>query len=705
MRLEIDQCLHGYQQGHQLLAASHDFPPSVKKILLFQTDLSGPNIVKGFEEYITGYPLEELGIYVLSKTWYAEEMKRPGCVWTHSLLIKFSDLSNLRDMMSLLSHLKRPIIEKYETYCERIVIDSDELRSKKYSEVFNHRSLMLTYHIYNNFDKTILIPSVNSSDYVDDVFQIWNDQWPRLRRNFYFSTGALSLKSIADREFDVQVVPRAASSLIERQSNTPYVMDTTELEFLPTWVHTISDLNSDRFKQLYWSLASDVNGNRKNFIPLMTALRSVLNDERNIPALFNMFQVYFHNPREARHLKKVIFGRSGLQTNSEEKQVIKLLLSAPDISFIDATDTDIELRLGHLVSTGDLENIELLDTLANALESRIPPGVWDSISLPATDIINYLHSSPDKLDNIAPLVLKVLNDKKVWSTSSSFQNLLLEFVVHNNFSSKYYLRGIESANAHILQRLYEHLGSEMVYWALENLRDADHLSNEVGSWYHLLLTGEKIIVNQWLTHNFSTLNWRFIDRLNNIQGWKTIAEIDVSYESWIVLYNSIRLHETKKNILQFSCVVFSLGLENKYPYSADLLRYSFQDVLTYARSEYFESRFWNQIPVDVDPVEYDRTDYMYQFLELVWGKRSVPRPSSKDYDELIIRTVVNKFIKFKWNLQTFMDLLSSDEHLKKAFHYCKLFPKGQTFLMDLYDAIRKRKVVVPSHQSAILRKL
>ena len=45
-----------------------------------------------FKEYISCFPLVDDGYYVFSKTWYADEMERPGCVWTHMLLIRFEDL-------------------------------------------------------------------------------------------------------------------------------------------------------------------------------------------------------------------------------------------------------------------------------------------------------------------------------------------------------------------------------------------------------------------------------------------------------------------------------------------------------------------------------------------------------------------------------------------------------------------------------------
>ena len=40
------------------------------------------SVVKGFDQYVTGYPLDSINAYALAMTWYAPEMPRPGCVWT-----------------------------------------------------------------------------------------------------------------------------------------------------------------------------------------------------------------------------------------------------------------------------------------------------------------------------------------------------------------------------------------------------------------------------------------------------------------------------------------------------------------------------------------------------------------------------------------------------------------------------------------------
>ena len=76
--IEVHQVLHGYDGGHRLLASSIDLSPSTQRLLLVASDMSGPRMYKGFETYITGYPMKKSGYYALARTWEAEEFSRPG---------------------------------------------------------------------------------------------------------------------------------------------------------------------------------------------------------------------------------------------------------------------------------------------------------------------------------------------------------------------------------------------------------------------------------------------------------------------------------------------------------------------------------------------------------------------------------------------------------------------------------------------------
>lgn len=107
-KIRIDQALHGYSKGHRLLCTSQKMSDSNAKKMTMLSDLSGNEFVRGFEEYYTGYRLSNDKI-VLACTWYANEMSRPGCVWTHSLIIELKEIRNCnRDINEIFSLFRKP---------------------------------------------------------------------------------------------------------------------------------------------------------------------------------------------------------------------------------------------------------------------------------------------------------------------------------------------------------------------------------------------------------------------------------------------------------------------------------------------------------------------------------------------------------------------------------------------------------------------
>ena len=106
--VQLHQLLHGYAEGHRLIEGSIKIPDDLTRIILRMSDLSGSNVSTGFEEYITGYPLTKLKAYALATSWYAPEMPRPGCVWTHTIIIPEVEMSKIPSLDRLRVLFRRP---------------------------------------------------------------------------------------------------------------------------------------------------------------------------------------------------------------------------------------------------------------------------------------------------------------------------------------------------------------------------------------------------------------------------------------------------------------------------------------------------------------------------------------------------------------------------------------------------------------------
>lgn len=155
--MKIHQTLHGYSEGHILLASSIS--------TLTQRDRKKMAVLSDWDEYarkeddssyITAYPLPDSPYYVIAKTWYANEMERPGCVWTHSLLLDISEGSDFFDYRALFFAFVRPQRDKYTDYNKPLDIKEEIEKKTLMPSPFKMPSLAHWLHILLKKDEPLV---------------------------------------------------------------------------------------------------------------------------------------------------------------------------------------------------------------------------------------------------------------------------------------------------------------------------------------------------------------------------------------------------------------------------------------------------------------------------------------------------------------------------------------------------------------------
>ncbi len=104
----IDQALFGYADGHRQIASSFRLPPTDLYLLSAASDLASGTRLGENGSYLTGLPLPEARRYAFLRTWAAPEMPRPGCVWSHALLLDPRAIASLSTFSELLLLFRRP---------------------------------------------------------------------------------------------------------------------------------------------------------------------------------------------------------------------------------------------------------------------------------------------------------------------------------------------------------------------------------------------------------------------------------------------------------------------------------------------------------------------------------------------------------------------------------------------------------------------
>jgi hypothetical protein len=243
----IHQAIHGYRDGHRLLSSSIPLAADASRAMLVLSDMSGPSMHPGFDEYLTGYPLPSTDLFVFAKTWYAPEMQRPGCVWTHSLLIPREHISRVSAPL-LLATLRRPEIDRAESSATSPIVVADASAATPATEGFADKPIATALIAAVLGQARPVIVAVDTANQLESAFlRLWDDLWPAAKARFSFCTGALMPRTVAGALMDIQAVPRAVpSSQFRKSAGSALVLDLRAPAAADAWVEVLLEGSSRR---------------------------------------------------------------------------------------------------------------------------------------------------------------------------------------------------------------------------------------------------------------------------------------------------------------------------------------------------------------------------------------------------------------------------------------------------------------------------
>ena len=260
--IDIQQALLGYDRGHRLLACSSVVSSTSKHYLLQFSDRSIAVGKIPRSGYLTGYPLPDDGLYVLAKTWAAPEISRPGCIWTHSLFISFTELAQIGDPRALLQLFVRPkMSEEWDSYAAPLVLDLMQRGNWPSINVDLARELLM--RLYSEPNARVFVRARNQASTDVTLLAIWGQQWPRLRRNFRFCSLTAEDRSTEEHKFDVQFI---ASTQYETHSG-----NNKEMNSWDKWIDLCVDdllIPNLSFRDFVWRAGGDISGGRNRFAEL-----------------------------------------------------------------------------------------------------------------------------------------------------------------------------------------------------------------------------------------------------------------------------------------------------------------------------------------------------------------------------------------------------------------------------------------------------
>ena len=236
-KVYVEQTLHGYSNGHRLLAASLQLSDEEQKKMVALSDMAGNEFVRDDLLYYTGYSLSEREL-VLACTWYAHEMTRPGCVWTHSLIFSKDDLQNYDfEMGTIFSLFKRPEMNMdISYYCKKLEFD----KSKSF-RVNEKKLKYLIWCIWGN-KLPLVIFANDEANYDQELIYIYMMQQAILKSGFSFCTGTSNLRKIYQNPMDLQITShRMVKSNFELENGVTKVRGEETIKDYPIWINRTAE--------------------------------------------------------------------------------------------------------------------------------------------------------------------------------------------------------------------------------------------------------------------------------------------------------------------------------------------------------------------------------------------------------------------------------------------------------------------------------
>lgn len=355
---EIHQTLHGYSEGHRLLAASLRLPRDAERTLLILADISGPVTAGAFDTYLTGYAVPGTSAYALARTWLATELNRPACVWTHTLLIDHADLSHIPDLRVLPGLFRRPRKgESSQTYAQPLALPAPPSGLEGPGQpLWSERDgAWVLAALYGVPDAPAFLEADRPDRLEDLVLAVWTQQWPRLRRTFRFCTWSLTGRSIEGDPFDLQVVPPAVSRQLQRGPLNgtivplnPRFGDEPKSPAVPSWARVAArDLvaaSDGALRRFLSEFGVDAPAPRRAFAPLVEIEDQVAqlpHGGSSLAQLVDLVAARFPSAQEGRRLKAALFGEraareEGLLSTVGEADLLRELAATGRQSALDA---------------------------------------------------------------------------------------------------------------------------------------------------------------------------------------------------------------------------------------------------------------------------------------------------------------------------------------------------------------------------------
>jgi len=747
----VHQALHGYDDGHRLLKASLDLPNDAKREMLVLSDLSGQRRPEGFESYITGYGLPESNLYALAKTWLAPEMKRPGCVWTHTLLLDFADLSRLESLQQieqLTALWTRPDDKLNRAFYGKTLgftfrsISSPPLEDSVHvvRRAVPERASAILNGLYERPNAPVFVSSDDSEQLKGFIYLLWLQQWPRLRRAFSFCTGVTSCRRLRGEPLDLQIAPSSAFPSLAREVPEGYFVNgwkstsggknlqltgqkeesKEESSEFPLWIdRAVADLiaPSPSLRQFLRLFGAESQKPRGSFAALLDILIHVedINSERKygdkrgvdieeeedpLETLLETVANRFPSSKQGVRLKLAAFGAPlpNQVLNISEERMLEALASTSHYEALDKKSLAIRERATSLwhrhPDSAEQLLLHLTQDGLSPLVEDVLAGVADAVN--AQDALNLFRRNPSLASSFVRRNPLLTTSPSLWTGPVNLQRELFDALECHSLTEEersVVAGAVFAADARELAvQVIERLGESGMWGVLTQLGT---VPRELADSWRRALAKRPEVLAQWLEGCL-------------VQEQGRQKRVEAALQIIGLLHpRSAPVQSIKPDFwLAFSDAV-APQLVRPIP-EAKQMRISSKAAffLMAVGMENANGRGDRLIERFFEVVHEDLATNSFDYLAWKWLEEIMPLHPVNDWDkcERVRRAVIERFVHFGWPLRSLIGAVQHQPTLEFMIRSCSQTEEGQRILKDLKRLVASSEVAVPQWQVDTLLK-
>jgi hypothetical protein len=606
--IEVEQLLFGYSNGHHLLETSILLDERIQKKLEVLSDLSGPDIESGFTEYITGYPLDNERYYSISKTWYAPEMKRPGCVWTHMLLVKYEDLNKIKNYENLLEFFIRPNKEdnnyNYSNTINVRCLNDNEVDLK----ISIDKIKFIEWAVYSN-SPPIIIPANTTTDYLYEIYRFWMNQDEVFMKNFSFCTGSLSNRIIGKKLIDLQIIPYNLTRSIGRQNKQAIIIDVLPGNIkYPLWVdYMINEDIMNDFNLFRSCFSNKYLGKQyfEKFANLYIGTRAI-NKKAELRGFFDFISNEFQEDDVS------LIQNNLLQQLLNEKSIRWFCYNSIIDVVLDLA-VNIDLNVMNIININIDEIFDLVwENYFNQIKYVLEKFANTKINILGEELIKKIahKASPNQLPELTNmnlglcnLIIKIDNklalNLEIWNQSRDFQLEIINCIElsDNNVSlvREILVTIYENTSFDLCDSLYARVGNIAIITFLDWYYITQVSNDKKMKWINICEKNPNECI-KWMQRRREIKDTDLIMKIINVLDPYSDDVMNIDKNFWIDIFyymNTDTLNEdTSFTLAQFLLPVILLK-EELFP--DDIVRFSFKIVNNRISEQRFDYKRWEKL--------------------------------------------------------------------------------------------------------------